>query len=78
MGPDVVLELVGALVVDSFGLVVNLTVFEYLHDVLAEMLTVSVLIVGKLLLDGLQVDWLFYYEVVVGDIFGEHWLSKGP
>lgn len=43
---DVLLELVGALEVHSFWLVVDLAVLEDPHDVLAEVLAVSVLVVG--------------------------------
>lgn len=58
---DVLLELVRAFVVHRLGLVVDLAVFEDPHDVLAEVLTVTVLVVRELLLDGFQVDWLLHH-----------------
>lgn len=58
---DVLLELVRALVVNGLGLVVDLAVLEDPHDVLAEVLAISVLVVGQLLLDGLEVDRLLHH-----------------
>lgn len=74
----VLLQLAGALVVHCLWLVVNLTVPEYLHYVLAKLLTVSILAVAELFLQSLEVDGLLDDQVVVRDVLEGHRLSERP
>lgn len=75
---DVVLEFPCAFVIHCFGLVVQPAVVKDSFDILTEMLSVFVLVVGQLFLDGLDVGGVLDYQRVVRHVFYRHGLSEGP
>jgi hypothetical protein len=69
VGSDVFFKLIGAFVVDSFRLVVDLAIPEYFQYVFTELFAIPVFAVAEFLLDGFEVDGFFHYEVVVWYVF---------
>ncbi len=78
MGLDILLQFPGALIIDSFGLVVQPAVFEYSFDVVAEAFAVFILVVGQFLFDGFDVGGVFHNQSVVRDVLDGDGFAEGP
>lgn len=78
MGANVFLKLIRAFEVNSLRLIVNFAVLEDLENVFAEMFTISVFAVAQLLFDCLEIDWLLYNEMIVGNIIEGNWFTERP
>jgi hypothetical protein len=74
----VVLQVVRALEVDRFGLVVGAAVDENPLHVRAEGLLGLVLVAGQLHLNCLEVDGILDDRLIVGHIVLGNWLTERP
>jgi hypothetical protein len=75
---DVFLKLTGTLIIHCFRLVVQSAVMEDPVHIIAETLSILVLIVGKFLLDGLHIDWILNNQRVIWNVLDQDWLSEWP